>query len=434
MRPYDIILKKRNGGKLTKEEIEYMVMGYVNGEIPDYQIAALLMTIYFKHMDKDERAILTEVMANSGDRIDLSPIKGIKVDKHSTGGVGDKTTLVVAPLVASLGIPVAKMSGRALGHTGGTIDKLESIPGFKTTLSLDKFFKNVNKFGIAVVGQTANLAPADKKIYALRDSTATVDEISLISASIMSKKLAGGADAFVLDVKVGSGAFMKTLNDAKELAEAMVGIAKSHNKNAVAVLTDMDEPLGTYVGNSLEVLEAINTLKGNGEPRFVELCLTLSAWMCYLAGKGDIEQCKSLVKDSLESGKALEKFRDLIIAQEGNPKVVDFPEEILPISKNIITFKANKDGYISKIDTEKVGIACNYLGAGRTKKDDNIDHSVGMKILKKHGDSVLKDEPIIQLYVSKNSNIEEALKLLNEAYQISNKKPVISNIIIDVIK
>ena len=434
MRPYDIILKKRNGGKLTKEEIEYMVMGYVNGEIPDYQIAALLMTIYFKHMDKDERAILTEVMANSGDRIDLSPIKGIKVDKHSTGGVGDKTTLVVAPLVASLGIPVAKMSGRALGHTGGTIDKLESIPGFKTTLSLDKFFKNVNKFGIAVVGQTANLAPADKKIYALRDSTATVDEISLISASIMSKKLAGGADAFVLDVKVGSGAFMKTLNDAKELAEAMVGIAKSHNKNAVAVLTDMDEPLGTYVGNSLEVLEAINTLKGNGEPRFVELCLTLSAWMCYLAGKGDIEQCKSLVKDSLESGKALEKFRDLIIAQEGNPKVVDFPEEILPISKNIITFKANKDGYISKIDTEKVGIACNYLGAGRTKKDDNIDHSVGMKILKKHGDSVLKDEPIIQLYVSKNSNIEEALKLLNEAYQISNEKPVISNIIIDIIK
>jgi len=434
MRPYDIILKKRNGGKLTKEEIEYMVMGYVNGEIPDYQIAALLMTIYFKHMDKDERAILTEVMANSGDRIDLSPIKGIKVDKHSTGGVGDKTTLVVAPLVASLGIPVAKMSGRALGHTGGTIDKLESIPGFKTTLSLDKFFENVNKFGIAVVGQTANLAPADKKIYALRDSTATVDEISLISASIMSKKLAGGADAFVLDVKVGSGAFMKTLNDAKELAEAMVGIAKSHNKNAVAVLTDMDEPLGTYVGNSLEVLEAINTLKGNGEPRFVELCLTLSAWMCYLAGKGDIEQCKSLVKDSLESGKALEKFRDLIIAQEGNPKVVDFPEEILPISKNIITFKANKEGYISKIDTEKVGIACNYLGAGRTKKDDNIDHSVGMKILKKHGDSVLKDEPIIQLYVSKNSNIEEALKLLNEAYQISNEKPVISNIIIDVIK
>ncbi|MBO8138977.1 MAG: thymidine phosphorylase [Thermosipho sp. (in: Bacteria)] len=434
MRPYDIILKKRNGGKLTKEEIEYMVMGYVNGEIPDYQIAALLMTIYFKHLDKDERAILTEVMANSGDRIDLTPIKGTKVDKHSTGGVGDKTTLVVAPLVASLGIRVAKMSGRALGHTGGTIDKLESIPGFKTTLSLDKFFENVNNFGIAVVGQTANLAPADKKIYALRDSTATVDEISLISASIMSKKLAGGADAFVLDVKVGSGAFMKTLNDAKELAEAMVGIAKSHNKNAVAVLTDMDEPLGTYVGNSLEVLEAINTLKGNGEPRFVELCLTLSAWMCYLAGKGDIEQCKSLVKDSLESGKALEKFRDLIIAQEGNPKVVDFPEEILPISKNIITFKANKEGYISKIDTEKVGIACNYLGAGRTKKDDNIDHSVGMKILKKHGDSVLKDEPIIQLYVSKNSNIEEALKLLNEAYQISNEKPVISNIIIDVIK
>jgi pyrimidine-nucleoside phosphorylase len=433
MRPYDIILKKRNGNKLTKEEIEYMIMGYVNGEIPDYQIAAFLMAIYFRHLDAEERAILTEVMANSGDRIDLSPIKGIKVDKHSTGGVGDKTTLVVAPLVASLGIPVAKMSGRALGHTGGTIDKLESIPGFKTSLTLEKFFENVNKFGIAVVGQTANLAPADKKIYALRDSTATVDEISLIAASIMSKKLAGGADAFVLDVKVGSGAFMKTLEEAKVLAEAMVGIAKSHKKNAVAVLTDMNEPLGVYVGNSLEVLEAINTLKGKGESRFVELCLTLSAWMCYLAGKGDIEHCKSLVKDSLDSGKALEKFRDLIIAQGGNSKVIDFPEKILPISNKVITFNASKDGYIADIDTEKVGIACNYLGAGRTKKEDKIDHSVGMKILKKRGEKVLKDEPIIQLYVSNNSNIEVALKLLDEAYLISNEETFTSNIIIDVV-
>lgn len=434
MRPYDIILKKRNGGKLNKEEINYMVMGYVNGEIPDYQMAALLMAIYFKHMDKEERAILTEVMANSGDKIDLSPIKGIKVDKHSTGGVGDKTTLVVAPIVASLGIPVAKMSGRALGHTGGTIDKLESIPGFKTTLSLNEFFENVNRFGIAIVGQTANLAPADKKIYALRDATATVDEISLIASSIMSKKLAGGADAFVLDVKVGSGAFMKTFDEARELAEAMVGIAKSHNKKAVAVLTDMDEPLGKYVGNSLEVLEAINTLKGEGDSRFTELCLTLSSWMCYLAGKGNLEECKSMVKNSLESGKALEKFRDLVIAQGGNPEAVDNPDKILPISKNIIYFEANIDGYISKIDTEKVGIACNYLGAGRAKKEDNIDHSVGMKILKKLGDSVSKGEPILELYVNNSSNIETSLKLLNEAYHISSERPVLSNIIIDVVE
>ncbi|SHH39543.1 thymidine phosphorylase [Thermosipho atlanticus] len=434
MRPYDIILKKRNGGKLSKEEIEYMIMGYVNGEIPDYQMAALLMAIYFKHMDDSERAILTEIMAHSGDVIDLSPIKGKKVDKHSTGGVGDKTTLVVAPLVASLGIPVAKMSGRALGHTGGTIDKLESIPGFKTSLSLKKFFENVNKYGIAIAGQTANLAPADKKIYALRDATATVDEISLIAASIMSKKLAGGADAFVLDVKVGSGAFMKTLEDAKTLAQAMVGIAKAHSKEAVAVLTNMDEPLGIFVGNSLEVLEAINTLKGNGEQKFVELCITLASWMCYLAGLGDIDKCKNMVEDSLYSGKALEKFKDLVVAQGGNPEVVDNPENILPISNQIIHFKSNKDGYISKIDTEKVGIACNYLGAGRTKKEDKIDHSVGFKILKKLGDRVNKDEPIVEMYVNEKSNIEYALKLLNEAYQISDDIPKNTQIIIDIVK
>jgi len=257
-------LKKRNGGKLSKEEIEFMVNGYVKGDIPDYQMAAFLMAIYFKHMDGEERAILTETMANSGDKVDLSSIPGIKIDKHSTGGVGDKTTLVVGPIVASLGVPVAKMSGRALGHTGGTIDKLESIPGFRTTLSEEEFFKNVREIGIAVVGQTVNLVPADKKIYALRDATATVDEVSLIAASIMSKKLAGGADGYVLDVKVGSGAFMKTIEDATELAEAMVGIARAHGKRAVAVLTNMDVPLGKMVGNSLEVLEAIETLKGNG--------------------------------------------------------------------------------------------------------------------------------------------------------------------------
>ncbi|MFN4267893.1 MAG: thymidine phosphorylase, partial [Fervidobacterium pennivorans] len=300
MRAYDIILKKRNGGKLSKEEIEFMVNGYVKGEIPDYQMAAFLMAIYFRHMDPEERAILTEVMANSGDRIDLSSIPGIKIDKHSTGGVGDKTTLVVGPIVASLGVPVAKMSGRALGHTGGTIDKLESIPGFRTSLSEEEFFENVRKIGIAIVGQTANLVPADKKIYALRDATATVDEVSLIASSIMSKKLAGGADGYVLDVKVGSGAFMKTLEQATELAEAMVGIAKAHGKKAVAVLTNMDVPLGRMVGNSLEVLEAIETLKGRGPEDFTELCLNLAAWMCHLAEKGSFEECLAMAKEALE--------------------------------------------------------------------------------------------------------------------------------------
>ncbi|MBO8160046.1 MAG: thymidine phosphorylase [Thermosipho sp. (in: Bacteria)] len=434
MRPYDIIMKKRNGEKLTREEIEYMIMGYVKGEIPDYQISALLMAIYFKHLDAEERANLTDIMARSGDMIDLSPINGKKVDKHSTGGVGDKTTLVVAPIVASLGIPVAKMSGRALGHTGGTIDKLESIPGFKTSLTLEKFFENVNKYGIAIVGQTANLAPADKKLYALRDATATVDEISLIASSIMSKKLAGGADAFVLDVKVGSGAFMKTINDARELAKAMVGIAKSHNKHAVAVLTNMDEPLGIYVGNSLEVLEAINTLKGHGDSKFVELCVTLATWMCYLAEIGSFDECKEKVLNTLNSGKALEKFRDLIIAQEGNPDVIDSPEQILPISTKKLYFKASKDGFITKIDTEKVGIACNYLGAGRTKKDDIIDHSVGFKILKKLGDTVKNGEPIVELHVSNKSDVETALKLLNEAYFIADTPIESPNIIIDTVK
>ncbi|ABR31675.1 thymidine phosphorylase [Thermosipho melanesiensis] len=434
MRAYDIILKKRNGEILTKDEIEYMIMGYVDGNIPDYQMAAFLMAIFFKHLNNEERANLTEIMAKSGDMLNLSKIEGKKVDKHSTGGVGDKTTLVVAPIVASLGIPVAKMSGRALGHTGGTIDKLESIPGFRTSLTLDEFFKNVNKYKIAVVGQTANLAPADKKIYALRDATATVDEVSLIASSIMSKKLAGGADAFVLDVKVGSGAFMKDIDSAKELATAMVEIAKSHKKEAVAVLTNMDEPLGTFAGNSLEVLEAINTLKGNGDKKFVELCLTLSAWMCYLAGKDSYEKCHKLAYDSLKHGNALEKFKEFVIAQGGDKNVIENPEKVLPISNKYIEFKAKNDGYISKINTEKVGIACNYLGAGRKKKEDNIDHSVGLEFFKKIGDKVSKGETIVKLYISENSAAEIALELLDEAYIISDEETKKLNIILDIVK
>lgn len=434
MRAYDIILKKRNGGKLSKEEIEFMVSGYVKGDVPDYQMAAFLMAIYFRHMDPEERAILTEVMANSGDRIDLSSIPGIKIDKHSTGGVGDKTTLVVGPIVASLGVPVAKMSGRALGHTGGTIDKLESIPGFRTALSEEEFFENVRKIGIAIVGQTANLVPADKKIYALRDATATVDEVSLIASSIMSKKLAGGADGYVLDVKVGSGAFMKTLEQATELAEAMVGIAKAHGKKAVAVLTNMDVPLGKMVGNSLEVLEAIETLKGNGPDDFTELCLNLAAWMCHLAEKGTFEECLKMAQEALESGRALEKFRQLVEHQGGNPEVVDRPTEVLPMTDRTVEFTAPQNGYITAIDTEKIGIASNYLGAGRKTKEDTIDYRVGIEILKKLGDYVEKGEPIAKLYISEKIDVDSALKLLLESYEFSSEKPEHKPIILGIVQ
>ncbi len=434
MRAYDVILKKRNGGKLSKEEIEFMVNGYVKGDIPDYQMAAFLMAIYFKHMDGEERAILTETMANSGDKVDLSSIPGIKIDKHSTGGVGDKTTLVVGPIVASLGVPVAKMSGRALGHTGGTIDKLESIPGFRTTLSEEEFFKNVREIGIAVVGQTVNLVPADKKIYALRDATATVDEVSLIAASIMSKKLAGGADGYVLDVKVGSGAFMKTIEDATELAEAMVGIARAHGKRAVAVLTNMDVPLGKMVGNSLEVLEAIETLKGNGPEDFTELCLNLSAWMCHLAEKGTFEECLKLAKESLDNGAALNKFRQFVEYQGGNPDVVERPYDVLPMTNDVIEFKAEMEGYITSIDTEKIGIASNHLGAGRKTKEDTIDYSVGIEIVSKVGDYVRPGDTIAKMYVSQKSEIEEAKELLKKSYVISQEKPLERPIILKVVK
>ena len=434
MRAYDVILKKRNGGKLSKEEIEFMVNGYVKGDIPDYQMAAFLMAIYFRHMDGEERAILTETMANSGDKVDLSSIPGIKIDKHSTGGVGDKTTLVVGPIVASLGVPVAKMSGRALGHTGGTIDKLESIPGFRTTLSEEEFFKNVREIGIAVVGQTANLVPADKKIYALRDATATVDEVSLIAASIMSKKLAGGADGYVLDVKVGSGAFMKTIEDATELAEAMVGIARAHGKRAVAVLTNMDVPLGKMVGNSLEVLEAIETLKGKGPEDFTELCLNLSAWMCHLAGKGTFEECLKLAKESLNNGSALNKFRQFVEYQGGNPDVVERPYDVLPMTNNVIEFKTEMQGYITSVDTEKIGIASNHLGAGRKTKEDTIDYSVGIEIVSKVGDYVKPGDTIAKMYVSQKSEIEEAKELLKESYVISQEKPLERPIILKVVK
>lgn len=422
MRAYDIILKKRNGEKLTKEEIEYMVMGYVKGEIPDYQMSAFLMAIYFQHLDEEETYFFTETMMRSGEVLDLSSIPGSKIDKHSTGGVGDKTTLVVAPLVASCGVVVAKMSGRALGHTGGTIDKLESIPGFKTSLSFEEFIEIVKIHGIAIVGQTTDLVPADKKIYALRDATATVDEISLIASSIMSKKLAGGNDAFVLDVKFGSGAFMKSKEKARELGKMMVNIGKLHNKKTIAILSSMQQPLGKMVGNSLEVVEAIETLKGNGPKDLTELSLYLASYMLYLAGISDLEGAKKILKDKIESGEALEKFREMVEAQNGDGRIIE-DYSLLPISKNVVEVLSDREGIVEKIDTEKIGIASMVLGAGRKKKEDKVDHSVGVEVLKKLGDKVSEGEPLVKLYCSSKSDVETARNLVKSAYIISEQPP-----------
>lgn len=421
MRTYDILLKKRNGKKLTEEEIEFMVNGFVKGDIPDYQMSAFLMAIFFRHLDNEERFYLTKSMLNSGDKVDLSMIEGMKIDKHSTGGVGDKTTLVFAPIIASFGFPVAKMSGRSLGHTGGTIDKLESIPGFRTSLELDEFIGNVKKYNIAIVSQTANLAPADKKIYALRDVTATVDEISLISSSIMSKKLAVFSDLLLLDVKFGSGAFMKKYDDAKVLAEAMVDIAKKFKRNAVAILTSMEQPLGRMVGNSLEVLEAIETLKGNGPDDFTRLCVYLGACALSFVGVGDIEENIDSIKKKISSGEVLKKFEDLVIAQGGDPKVIENPKRILPISKDVYEVKSKVSGYVEKIDAEKIGIASMLLGAGRMKKDDKIDHSVGIELLKKIGDEVKEGDPLVRVYFSSRSDLKSAVELVEKAYSFSDK-------------
>ncbi len=434
MRAYDVILKKRNGNKLTREEIEFMVNGFVHGDVPDYQMAAFLMAIYFRHMDDEERYELTEIMAHSGDMIDLSDIPGIKVDKHSTGGVGDKTTLVLAPMVASCGLPVAKMSGRGLGHTGGTIDKLESIPGFKVSLPEEEFMKNVKEHGIAVVGQTANLAPADKKIYALRDVTATIDEISLIASSIMSKKLAAGADGIVLDVKVGSGAFMKEISTATDLARAMVDIGKRHGKETVALLTNMDRPLGNTVGNALEVEEAIETLKGNGPEDLEELCVELGAQMLNI-GKiaTSVEEGREMLRNSIKNGKALEKFRELVEIQSGDAKVVE-DTSLLGISKKVFEVKAPRGGYVYSMNAEAVGIASMMLGAGRTKKGDKIDLSVGIRLLKKTGDKVEDGEVLCLLYYNDETRLQEAVKTVTSAYEVKNMRPKAEKLIHGVVK
>ncbi|MFW5686785.1 MAG: pyrimidine-nucleoside phosphorylase [Halanaerobium sp.] len=434
MRVYDIIYKKREGQKLNKEELEFMITGYVEGEIPDYQMSAWSMAVYFQGMDAEETANLTMLMAESGDMIDLSSIKGIKVDKHSTGGVGDTTTLILAPLVASAGIPVAKMSGRGLGHTGGTIDKLESIPSFNTSLTREKFFDNVNQHGAAVVGQTGNLTPADKKLYALRDVTATVESIPLIASSIMSKKLAGGADAIVLDVKTGNGAFMKDFDQAKKLAEAMVAIGKEVGRDTAAYITDMNQPLGCAVGNALEVKEAIKTLKGKGPEDLTELCIELGSGMLQLAGKvKDRAEGKEILKENLKNGKALDKFAEMITAQGGNATVVE-DLSLLTTADNKLEVKAEKAGYVSQIKALDVGLSAMILGAGRENKDSQIDLAVGLELKKKTADQVRKGDTLAVLYYNDNKNLKEAEQKLLDAFTITEKKKDKNKLIYEIIK
>lgn len=423
MRMYDIIMKKRNGNALTKEEIEYFVNGYTKEEIPDYQISALLMAVYFSGMNEEETLNLTMAMANSGDVLDLSGIEGIKVDKHSTGGVGDKTSLVVGPMVAALGIPVAKMSGRGLGHTGGTIDKLESIPGFSTILPEKQFIENVNRIKIALVGQTANLAPADKKLYALRDVTATVDNISLIASSIMSKKIAAGADAIVLDVKTGSGAFMKQENDAIELARTMVEIGNSAGRETTALVTNMDEPLGNAVGNALEVKEVIDALNGNGPKDLIELSLILGAHMLMAAGKTEtIEEGIEKLNETIKDGSAKNKFREFIEAQGGNGKVTE-DTGVLPKASIVMDIIAEENGFVKRIDTEQVGLALLELGGGRETKNSEIDLSVGIILRKKVGEQVVKDDVVATIHANDIEKLKIAKEKLEIAYDFS-KTPV----------
>ena len=433
MRMYDIILKKRANLPLTDEEIRFVIDGYVNGEIPDYQVSALLMTIVFNGMNARELGTLTLAMAQSGNMVDLSNIDGITVDKHSTGGVGDKTTLIIAPLVAASGGKVAKMSGRGLGHTGGTIDKMESIPNLKVSLEQDAFINQVNKIGLAVIGQSEGLAPADKKLYALRDVTGTVDSIPLIASSVMSKKLASGAQAILLDVKVGSGAFMKNIEDARELAKAMVDIGKENGRSVKAILTDMDRPLGHAIGNALEIREVIDTLKGHGPEDLTHECIIMAAHMLVLSHICDYETALSRVQEALDSGAALERLRMMIDAQDGDSRVID-DESLLAIGKFTYDVTAPQDGYITHMNTEQCGIASVMLGAGRTVKDGPIDYSAGIVMHKKTGDAVRMGERIATLYASDESLFTNAAQTYLAAITIGNTAPIVVDTILDVVE
>lgn len=420
MRMIDIIEKKRDGKSLTKEEIEFFVNGYTHEEVPDYQASSLAMAIFFQDMNDEERAALTMSMVNSGEKIDLSDINGIKVDKHSTGGVGDTTTLVLAPLVAAVGVPVAKMSGRGLGHTGGTIDKLESVKGFNVEISEKDFIKLVNDNQVAVIGQSGNLTPADKKLYALRDVTGTVNSIPLIASSIMSKKIAAGADAIVLDVKTGSGAFMKTLDDAEALAHAMVRIGNNVGRNTMAIISDMSQPLGNAIGNALELKEAIATLKGNGPKDLTELVLTLGSQMVVLAEQAtSLDEARQMLIDAIKTGKALNKFKTFLSNQGGDDSIVDSPEK-LPSAKYQVEFKAKKDGYITEIIANEIGVASMMLGAGRQTKEDVIDLGVGIVLNKKVGEHVEKGENILTIHTN-TKEIDDILYKLDNSINIESK-------------
>ena len=430
----DLIQKKKNGETLTKEEIDFMITDYVAGKIPDYQMSAMLMAIYFNGMENEELAAFTLAMRDSGDLVDLSPIEGIKVDKHSTGGVGDKTTLIVGPIVAACGVPVAKMSGRGLGFTGGTLDKLESISGFRIDLSAEEFFETVKKTGISVIGQTGNLAPADKLLYALRDVTATVDSIPLIAASVMSKKLAAGSDKIVLDVTMGSGAFMKNTRDAKKLAKHMVAIGNHAGKETVAILTGMEEPLGFAIGNNMEVKEAIEVLKGDGPEDVKEVSVALAGMMLSLGLENvSHSQGKRMAKKALSSGQAFEKFKEMLQAQGGDIRYVEHPEffERDAFEGEVL---AAEDGFLSGMDTEKIGVAAGLLGAGRETKDSVIDMSAGIYLEKKIGDTVKKGEPIAICYAGTKEKLNRGMAMFESSIRYSKEAPRIPKLIVDIIR
>lgn len=421
MRMYDLILKKKQGGELSTDEIRYMIEGFTEGSIPDYQMSAMTMAICFRGMTPRETVDLTLAMRDSGDVLDLSGIKGVKVDKHSTGGVGDKTSLALTPIIAALGVPVAKMSGRGLGHTGGTIDKLECFDGFTTALSEEQFAGNVNTIGIAIAGQTANLAPADKKLYALRDVTATVDQMSLIASSIMSKKLASGSDAIVLDVKTGNGAFMKKLEDSRALAKEMVSIGTMAGKKTVAVITDMDQPLGRAVGNSLEVREAIDTLRGEGPADFKEVVFALGSQMLMLAGRAaDEKEARALMEGVIEDGSALDKFAQFVRAQGGDAAPV-YDTSLLPVAWKTLEVTAKESGYVHRILAEDIGIACMTLGGGRETKESAIDLSVGIILEKKNGDAVSDGEVLATIYGNDDAKMQAAYEKIAHAYEIAKE-------------
>lgn len=433
MRTVDLIIKKKNNLPLSKEEIHFIINGYVNNEIPDYQISALLMAICFNGLNDEERLALTSEMLESGEQVDLSNINGICVDKHSTGGVGDKTTLVVGPLFAACGLKLAKMSGRGLGHTGGTLDKLESIPGFQINISSEEFYKQVNDISLAVIGQTANIAPADKKLYSLRDVTGTVDSIGLIASSIMSKKLASGAKSIILDVKVGNGAFMKNIEDAKELANAMIKIGKSYNRDMIIVLSDMEQPLGNMIGNSIEVIEAIETLKGKGPKSFEKFCFDLVSELLIVTKVCSTkEEAYELINEKIQNGEALDKLRQMIIYQHGNPSVID-DYSLFPQANKKIPVIANKSGYVKTLNALDIGLSAMLLGAGRENKNDDIDLSVGIELVKKVSDEVKEGDVLAYLY-SNGKNEKQAYDTVLNSYEIVSEVVDKKNIILEVIK